>query len=83
MPKTEVSISDNLDAEIDRLVNQGDFLNRDEAVEELLTRGISAYGPTEDDEPRNEIDEGLFNRSVADQQDPAAMNDDQNDGYTF
>ncbi|WP_435321044.1 ribbon-helix-helix domain-containing protein [Haloarchaeobius sp. TZWSO28] len=82
MPKTEVSLSDNTDAEIDRLVNQGDFLNRDEAVEELLTRGLSAYGPAEDDEPRNQLDEGLFNRSVADQQDPAAY-DEQDDGFGY
>ncbi|WP_435358235.1 DUF7120 family protein [Haloarchaeobius sp. DFWS5] len=80
MPKTEVQLSDDVDAEIDRLVETGDFLNREEAVEELLSRGISAYGV--DDEPE-ERGEELFTQSMTDQQDPAARQDAHDDSFGF
>lgn len=53
MPKVEINIPDHLDVQIAQLVEQGEFLNREEAVEELLSTGIRAYktsGPTDDDE---------------------------------
>ncbi|WP_435332638.1 ribbon-helix-helix domain-containing protein [Haloarchaeobius sp. TZWWS8] len=78
MPKAEISMSDTLDAELDRLVASGDFLNREDAVEELISLGISAYGPAE--ETREERGD-LFNQSLNDQQDPAARND--TDGYGY
>ena len=81
MPKTEVDLPDRIDSDITRLVEQGEFLNREQAYEELLTMGISAYGPAEDtaDEPGEDI----FDQRVNEQQDPAARPDEQGDDYGF
>jgi Arc/MetJ-type ribon-helix-helix transcriptional regulator len=80
MPEVEVSLPDRIDSEIDRLVQQGEFLNREQAVEELLSMGVSAYAPTEEaDSP----EEDLFTQMTDDQQDPAAREDDQGDEYTL
>ncbi len=79
MPEVEVSLPDRIDSEIARLVNQGEFLNREQAVEELLSMGVSAYAPAETtDEP----DQDLFTQMTDDQQDPAARSDD-GDEYTL
>jgi Arc/MetJ-type ribon-helix-helix transcriptional regulator len=67
-------LPDRILTEIDRLVEQGEFLNRDQAVEELLTMGVSAYETTTD-EP-GQVDDDLFTQAIDDQQDPAAMDDD-------
>jgi Arc/MetJ-type ribon-helix-helix transcriptional regulator len=81
MPKVEVSLPDRIESEIQQLVDQGEFVNRDQAVEELLSRGISAYGVgNHEDEPE---EEGLFSQTVEDQQDPAMRNEDSGDEYTF
>ncbi|PSQ33617.1 CopG family transcriptional regulator, partial [Halobacteriales archaeon QS_9_70_65] len=32
MPDVEVSLPDRIDSEIDRLIEQGEFLNREQAV---------------------------------------------------
>jgi Arc/MetJ-type ribon-helix-helix transcriptional regulator len=54
MPKVEVEIPDHIEVDIDRMVQEGEFLTREDAVEELLTAGISAYtaslGSGDDDE---------------------------------
>ena len=42
MPEIEVSLPEELYSEFEHLVNE-EFVNRDEAVEELLTAGIDAY----------------------------------------
>ncbi len=79
MPEVEVSLPDRIDSEISRLVEQGEFLNREQAVEELLSMGVSAYAPTETtDEP----DQNLFTQMTDDQQDPAARGD-EGDEYTL
>ena len=79
MPEVEVSLPDRIDSEIARLVDQGEFLNREQVVEELLSMGVSAYAPAETtDEP----DEDLFTQMTDDQQDPAARVD-EGDDYTF
>jgi Arc/MetJ-type ribon-helix-helix transcriptional regulator len=80
MSKVEISMPDRIDSEISRLVEQGEFVNRDQAVEELLSMGMSAYdtGPTESQEP----DQNLFSQAVEDQQDPAARSD-TGDDYSF
>ena len=72
---------DRIDSEIDRLVHEGEFLNREQAVEELLSMGVSAYAPTEDED--QEESEELFTQMTDDQQDPAARQDDQGDDYTL
>lgn len=78
MPNVEVALPDRIDTEIDRLVEQGEFLNREQAVEELLTMGVSAYAPTEEEE----TEEQLFSQMTDDQQDPAARTD-EGDEYTL
>ena len=79
MPEVEVSLPDRIDSEISRLVEQGEFLNREQAVEELLSMGVSAYAPTDtNDEPEQD----LFTQMTDDQQDPAARIDDGDD-YAF
>lgn len=69
MPTAEIDLPDRIDADIQSLVDQGDFVNRDQAVEELLSMGLSAYGPaeTETEEPG----EDMFTQRVDEQQDPA------------
>lgn len=82
MPKVEVSLPDRIESEIARLIEQGEFVNRDQAVEELLTMGVSAYDVEEDDEA-TVADEDLFTQAVDDQHDPAMQDEPQDDGYTF
>ena len=43
MPQVEVSLSDELVSEIERMAEGEEFVNREEAVEQLLTAGIEAY----------------------------------------
>ena len=81
MPKVEVTLPDRITGDIDRLVDQDEFVNREQAVEELLSMGMSAYDTVEE-QTQNE-GEDLFTQAVEDQQDPAAMDDDQGDEYTF
>jgi Arc/MetJ-type ribon-helix-helix transcriptional regulator len=80
MPTFEVSLPDKIDTDIQSLVDQGEYLNREQAVEDLLSRGISAYQTTADTS-----DEGFddaFAEGFDDQQDPARR-DDTDDGYQF
>jgi Arc/MetJ-type ribon-helix-helix transcriptional regulator len=80
MSKVEVSLPDRIDSELDRLVEQGEFVNRDQAVEELLSMGVSAYDTTTDES--QEPDQNLFSQAIEDQQDPAARTD-TGDDYSF
>jgi Arc/MetJ-type ribon-helix-helix transcriptional regulator len=82
MPKVEVTLSDRTESELQRMVDQGEFLNRDQAVEELLTMGLSAYD-TDVDSSDDRPDEELFTQVVEEQQDPAQLDDAQGDDYTF
>jgi len=52
MPKVEINIPEHLEMQIAQLVEQGEFLNREEAIENLLSTGLKAYktsGPMDDD----------------------------------
>ncbi|SNZ12665.1 hypothetical protein SAMN06269185_1859 [Natronoarchaeum philippinense] len=80
MPNIEVSLPDRVDTEIDRLVDQGEFLNREQAVEELLSMGMSAYESSP--ETSSQDDEWVM-QNVEDQQDPALQNDVDEDGRMF
>ena len=82
MPKISISLPDRIENDIDRLVEQGEFVNRDQAVEELLTMGVSAYETT-DDPAETPAEEDMFSQTVEDQQDPAIQDDDPDEGYTF
>lgn len=81
MATIEVDLPDRISGELDRLVESGEFLNRERAFEELLQRGVSAYNV--DDEPTNELDDDLFSQAVEDQQDPAMEQDSGQDERTF
>lgn len=53
MPKVEVTVPDHIEMQIAQLVEQGEFVSREEAVEEILSSGVKAYkasGPIEDDD---------------------------------
>lgn len=72
MPESEVTLPDRVTSDIDRFVESGEFLNWDQAVEELLTLGLSAYQSEED----MADDDSVFTGAVEDQQDPAIADDD-------
>lgn len=62
MPKVEINIPEHLEMQIAQMVEQGEFLNREEAIEDLLSTGMKAYktsGPMDDDEPGFE-DDGMM-----------------------
>jgi hypothetical protein len=67
--------------EIRQLVEEGEFINHDQAVEELLSLGVSAYTTTESSTEPPEED--LFTQVVDDQQDPAMRNEADEDERTF
>jgi Arc/MetJ-type ribon-helix-helix transcriptional regulator len=81
MSRVKVTLPDQTESEIQRLVDQGEFLNYDKAVEDLLSRGISAYETTDDDSP--ELQDDAFNTVADEQTDPAMRTDDPDDGYTL
>ncbi|WP_227356624.1 DUF7120 family protein [Haladaptatus salinisoli] len=70
----EVALTDRIESDIDRLIEQGDFLNRDQAIEKLLSLGVSAQKTG--DESSEELAENLFTQAVDDQQDPADQDND-------
>ncbi|MFH5801932.1 CopG family transcriptional regulator [Haladaptatus sp. CMAA 1911] len=74
MVTLEVALPDRIKSDIDRLVEQGDFLNQEQAVEELLSLGLSAQETG--DESNEELDEDLFTQAVDEQQDPADQYND-------
>lgn len=62
MPKVEINIPEHLEMQIAQMVEQGEFLNREEAIEDLLSTGMKAYktsGPMDDDDPGFE-DDGMM-----------------------
>jgi len=62
MPKVEITIPEHLEMQITQLVDQGEFLNREEAIEELISTGMKAYktsGPVGDEAPGFE-DDGMM-----------------------
>ncbi|MFB6299235.1 MAG: cell surface protein [Halobacteriales archaeon] len=60
MVDVEINVPEHLDMQIAQMIEQGDFVNREEAVEELLATGLKAYktsGPSDEDtEPGFEED---------------------------
>ena len=78
MPETEVTLPDRVTSDIDRFIDSGEFLNWDQAVEELLTLGISAYSTTE--EP---TEESVFQNHATEQKDPAMEDSDQDEGTLY
>ena len=63
MPKVEITVPEHLEMQIAQLVEKGEFLNREEAIEDLLSTGIKAYktsGPIEDDDEPGFEDDGMM-----------------------
>ncbi|MCU4924761.1 ribbon-helix-helix domain-containing protein [Halobacteria archaeon AArc-dxtr1] len=63
MPKVEITIPEHLEMQIAQMVERGEFVNREEAIEDLLSTGIKAYktsGPMDDDEPGGLEDDGMM-----------------------
>jgi Arc/MetJ-type ribon-helix-helix transcriptional regulator len=63
MPKVEITIPEHLEMQIAQMVERGEFVNREEAVEDLLSTGIKAYktsGPMDEDEPGGLEDDGMM-----------------------
>ncbi len=59
MPKVQLTVPEHLEMQIAKLVDKGEFVTREEAIEELLATGLRAYktsGPIEDEEPTLEED---------------------------
>jgi len=59
MPKVQLTVPEHLEMQIAQLVEEGEFVNREEAIEELLSTGLRAYktsGPIDDEEPGFEED---------------------------
>ncbi|WP_336022580.1 ribbon-helix-helix domain-containing protein [Halobellus salinisoli] len=53
MPKVNINVPEHLEMQIAQLVDQGEFVSREEAIEELLSTGIRAFktsGPMEGDD---------------------------------
>lgn len=79
MPESEVTLPDRVTSDIDRFVESGEFLNWDQAIEELLTLGLSAYQTGGDTTP----EESVFTGAVDEQQDPAITDDDPGSGPMY
>lgn len=61
MPKVEVNVPDHIEMQVVQLVDQGEFVSREEAIEELLASGIRAYktsGPVDEEQAMEE--EGMM-----------------------
>ncbi|WP_435096590.1 DUF7120 family protein [Halarchaeum sp. P4] len=59
MPTAEVDLPSDIEVEIDRLVDEGEFLNRKEAVEELLSTGLNVYDVSTEGEEEERFGEEM------------------------
>lgn len=77
MAEIEIVIPDRVDSEISQLVEQGEYVNRKQAIEELLSLGVSAYESTgSEGEPLEDWEM----QAAADREDPAGK-DDRTDNH--
>jgi metal-responsive CopG/Arc/MetJ family transcriptional regulator len=63
MPRVKMTVPEHLEMQITQMVERGEFLNREEAVEELLSTGIKAYktsGPIDDEDSGGFEGEGMM-----------------------
>ncbi|UPW01113.1 cell surface protein [Halorussus gelatinilyticus] len=56
MPQLEIALSDDVDMQIDQLVTQEEFVDRQEALEEILSLGIKEYQTTMESDTRDEME---------------------------
>jgi Arc/MetJ-type ribon-helix-helix transcriptional regulator len=53
MPKVNINVPEHLEMKIAKLVDEGEFVDREEAIEELLSTGLRAFktsGPMDEDD---------------------------------
>lgn len=82
MAKLEITVSDQNHGEIESLVEQDEFLNWEQAIEELISMGLSSHnteGTTEDVAPGEDV----FNTANDEQRDPARRDDSPGDERTL
>jgi len=63
MPQVEITIPEHLEMQIAQLVEAGEFLSREEAIEDLLSTGLKAYktsGPMDDEDEPGLEDDGMM-----------------------
>jgi Arc/MetJ-type ribon-helix-helix transcriptional regulator len=62
MPKVEINIPEHLEMQMTQMIEQGEFVNREEAVEDLLAAGLRAYrtGSNMDDDDGAFEDDGMM-----------------------
>ncbi|MFB6177728.1 MAG: cell surface protein [Halobaculum sp.] len=65
MPKVELNVPEHLEMQVAQMVEKGEFVDREEAIEELISTGLKAYktsGPQDDDgaEPSEFEDDGMM-----------------------
>jgi Arc/MetJ-type ribon-helix-helix transcriptional regulator len=84
MAEIEVEISTQLDMQIEQMVEEGDFLTREEAIEELLSSGLRTYQTNAGDDDEGDLDFADEMRNPGDEpMGPAADDADGGDEYTF
>lgn len=83
MTRIEASISTRLDTDIDQLVEQGEFLNRQEAVSELLSVGLQTYQIDSADEEEGELEFADEMMNPGDRPMGPEDEDEGGDEYTF
>ena len=78
MPQLEISLSDDMDMQIDQLVTQDEFVDRQDALEEVLSLGIKEYQTTME---ANEPDEMEFADEMMETTERSLGDEDE--GYRF
>ena len=68
MTTVEVTLPEEMDAELEYLIEEGEFVSRDQAVADLIS--IALRTDDEDSTPDYLADD-IFMQTIADQQDPA------------
>ena len=63
MPTVEITVPEHIEMQIAQMVEQGEFVDREEAIEELLSTGLKAYktsGPQTDEADPGFEDDGMM-----------------------
>jgi len=63
MPTVEINVPEHLEMQIAQMVEQGEFVTREEAIEELISTGMKAYktsGPQEGEAEPGFEDDGMM-----------------------
>lgn len=84
VPDVELDLPDDLYAQLQRMAEE-EFVNEQDAIEQLLSAGLDAYRTTESDEPAGtDLSEEFAEDMWDTAEDPAARGEDERgDDYTF